>query len=86
MSKVEIYTKNRCSYCDKAKEYFNANKITFSEYNIFKNPKYLNEMLKRSNGYKTMPQIFINNNHIGGYNDLKKIIISGEIKHLIKFL
>ena len=58
MSKIEIYTKNACIFCDRAKEVFKSKNLKFSEYNIFTNPEYLDELLKRSNGLKKMPQIF----------------------------
>ena len=73
MSKIEIYTKNSCIFCDRAKAFFKSKKLSFIEYNIFTNPSYLDEVLKRSNGQRTMPQIFINNIHIGGFHDLKII-------------
>ena len=74
MSKIEIYTKNACIFCDRAKEVFKSKNLKFSEYNIFTNPEYLDELLKRSNGLKKMPQIFINNQHIGGFDKLQLLI------------
>ena len=74
MSKIEIYTKNACIFCDRAKEVFKSKNVKFSEYNIFTNPEYLDELLKRSNGLKKMPQIFINNQHIGGFDKLQLLI------------
>tara|TARA_B100001123_G_C14613591_1_gene750819 strand:+ start:37 stop:294 length:258 start_codon:yes stop_codon:yes gene_type:complete len=83
MTKIEIYTKNICNYCDRAKEIFKIKKLTYLEYNIEENPEHLDSMLKRSNGKKLMPQIFINNVHIGGYDDLKKIIDNDGLKKII---
>ena len=74
MSKIEIYTRNACTPCDRAKEFFKSKNLAFSEYNVWENPHYLDEMLIRSNGQRTMPQIFINNKHIGGFHDLKTLI------------
>ena len=83
MSKIEIYTKNACIFCDRAKEVFKSKNLKFSEYNIFTNPEYLDELLKRSNGLKKMPQIFINNQHIGGFDKLKLLIDNGLFDKMI---
>ena len=83
MSKIEIYTKNACIFCDRAKEVFKSKNLNFSEYNIFTNPEYLDVLLKRSNGLKKMPQIFINNQHIGGFDKLKLLIDKGLFDKMI---
>ena len=83
MSKIEIYTKNACIFCDRAKEVFKSKNLNFSEYNIFTNPEYLDELLKRSNGLKKMPQIFINNQHIGGFDKLQLLINKGLFDKMI---
>ena len=83
MSKIEIYTKNACIFCDRAKEVFKSKNLKFSEYNIFTNPEYLDELLKRSNGLKKMPQIFINNQHIGGFDKLQLLIDKGLFDKMI---
>ena len=83
MSKIEIYTKNACIFCDRAKEVFKSKNLKFSEYNIFTNPEYLDELLKRSNGLKKMPQIFINNQHIGGFDKLQLLIDKGLFDKII---
>ena len=83
MNKIEIYTKNTCIFCDRAKEVFKSKNLTFSEYNIFTNPEYLDELLKRSNGLKKMPQIFINNQHIGGFDKLQLLIDKGLLDKMI---
>ena len=84
MNNIEIYTRNLCSFCDRAKQVFNSYNLKFTEYNIYENPKYFKTMLKRSNGQRTMPQIFINSLHVGGYEHLKEIIDNGRFKLLIK--
>ena len=83
MRKIEIYTKNACIFCDRAKEVFKSKNLKFSEYNIFTNPEYLDELLKRSNGLKKMPQIFINNQHIGGFDKLQLLIDKGLFDKMI---
>ena len=67
--KVEIYSKSNCSYCVMAKNYFESNRIDYIEYNVENIPTF-NELLKRHPAARTMPQIFINDDLIGGYTDL----------------
>ena len=81
--KIEIYTKNMCSYCIKAKSLFQSKALPIVEYNIQLEPSRLSEMLERSNGSKTFPQIFINDKHIGGYDDLVVFIQSGKLENII---
>ena len=68
--KIIIYTSDNCSFCHLAKEIFKEKKLKFKEINISKDDKLKNEMIKKSNGMITVPQIFINSKHIGGYEEL----------------
>ena len=68
--KIIIYTSDNCSFCHSAKEIFKEKKLKFKEINISKDGKLKNEMIKKSNGMMTVPQIFVNSKHIGGYEDL----------------
>ena len=68
--KITIYTSDNCSFCHSAKEIFKEKKLKFEEINISKDDKLKNEMIKKSNGMITVPQIFVNSKHIGGYEDL----------------
>ena len=83
MSRIEIYTRNSCIFCDRAKDIFKSKNLSFIEYNVYTYPNYLDEMLKRSKGQKTMPQIFINNHHLGGYDQLKNLINNGKFEKMI---
>ena len=67
--KVEIYTKSNCSYCEMAKQYFDSKNIEYSLYDV-ENVQTFNELLNRNPSARTMPQIFINDQLIGGYTDL----------------
>ena len=84
MSKIEIYTRNSCVFCDNAKNFFKSKNLSYIEYNVYDDPSKLEVMLKRSNGQKTMPQIFIDDNHIGGFDNLTEIINNGIFKKMIK--
>ena len=66
---VEIYSKTICPYCDKAKFYFNSKGVEYKEYNV-EDPKHMQEMMARNPLARTVPQIFIDNELIGGYTDL----------------
>ncbi len=70
MAKVEMYTTTVCPYCVKAKSLFNQKGISFVEYNLNKKPELRDEMQKRAPGARTVPQIFINNESIGGCDEL----------------
>lgn len=83
MNSVLIYTKNYCPYCDKAKNYFNAKNIPFEERDVTHDPLLLQEMLERSNGRRTVPEIFINEQLIGGWDDLYVLVQNGEIDKLL---
>ena len=84
MSKIEIYTRDLCIFCDHAKNFFKSKKLPYIEYNVYDDPSKLEVMLKRSNGQKTMPQIFIDDYHIGGFHHLKIIIDNGKFEKMIK--
>ena len=67
--KVEIYTKSNCSYCEMAKQYFDSQNIEYSLHDV-ENVETFNGLLNRNPSARTMPQIFINDQLIGGYTDL----------------
>ena len=79
MKKVVIYTGDLCIHCDWAIELLNRKKIKFTEYNVAKDMAKRNEMLKRSNGAKTVPQIFIDEYHIGGNVELQVLEKEGKL-------
>lgn len=70
MSKVEIYSKGYCPYCKRAKALLQQKGIEYKEYPIDEQPELREEMVKRANGGGTVPQIFINDQHIGGCDDM----------------
>lgn len=71
--KVEIYSKASCPYCVKAKALLTKHHMKYVEYEV-DNEKVRNEMVKRTGGAKTVPQIFINHKYIGGYDNLSKLL------------
>ena len=79
---VKIYTSNWCSYCVAAKNFFNEHKIVYEEINIEENNISRNDLLELSGGY-TVPQIFIKDKCIGGYDQLMALFQSNKIQDLI---
>ena len=84
MSKIEIYTKNICVFCDRAKNFFQHRNLSYVEYNIDENTEELKTMLKRSNGQKKLPQIFIDDYHVGGFDKLIELQSSGQLNNILK--
>ena len=84
MKKVVIYTGPMCNYCSAAKHLLNKKKINYEEIDIGYDDKKREEMLKKSKGAKTIPQIFVEDKHIGGYVELKALESKGELDTLLK--
>ena len=83
MKNITVYTGPMCSYCDAAKRLLNKKNIPFKEINIALEEGKMEEMLKKSNGMKTIPQIFIEDHHIGGYDELRALENKGELDKLL---
>ena len=81
--KILIYTSNNCAFCNSAKELFNKKKLKFEEINISQNNNLKEEMIKKTNGLMTVPQIFINSIHIGGFKELNKLNSSKKLDGII---
>jgi len=83
MKKVVIYTGPICNYCSAAKHLLSKKKISYEEIDIGNDDKKKEEMLKKSNGARTVPQIFIGEKHVGGYVELKALENKGELNSLL---
>ena len=83
MLKVVIYTGDLCIHCVWAMELLNRKKIKFTEYNVTKDSSKMEEMFKKSNGAKTIPQIFIGEHHIGGNAELQALENGGKLDTLL---
>ena len=83
MKKITIYTGPVCNYCDAAKRLLKRNNLEFIEIDISSGPEVLNEMINKTNGKRTIPQIFFDNEHIGGYVEIREL---EKNKKLIEFL
>ena len=83
MAKVIVYTKDHCPYCRMAKDLLSSRKIAFEEIRIDLDDSKRDEMIRLSN-QRTVPQIFINEKSIGGYDDLAALVKSGNLEGLLK--
>lgn len=80
---IEIYSTAQCPYCDRAKAIFEHKGLAYVEYRIDQDAEKRQEMLTRSQR-RTVPQIFINQHHVGGFDDLKALIDAGKFEALFK--
>ena len=71
---IVIYTLSTCPFCINAKRLLDKNNMKYIEKEVVQNKKYLNEMKTKTGGKKTVPQIFINDKHIGGFSDLQEYL------------
>ncbi len=80
---VEIYTWQTCPYCIRAKLLLWWKGVNFTEYKIDGDDSARNKMAERSNGRRSVPQVFINNQHIGGCDDLYQLNSQGRLDLLL---
>ena len=83
MKKVVIYTGDLCVHCDWAIDLLNRKNIQFTEFNVAKDLAKREEMLEKSNGARTVPQIFIGDHHVGGNIELQKLEKEGKLNSLV---
>ena len=83
MTSVEIYTQEFCQYCHWAKELLSRKGVNFREINVTGNSQMRQEMIERSNGGNTVPQIFIGATHVGGCNELYALEEAGKLDALL---
>ena len=83
MKPVEIYTSPLCGFCHAAKRLLNQKGVEFSEVDVLQNPDRKPEMIERANGGRTVPQIFIDDVHVGGCDDLYALERAGKLDGLL---
>lgn len=83
MARVEIYTKDWCGYCARAKRLLGEKGVDFEEYDISLGGPQRVEMIDRSGGRSTVPQIFIDGVHIGGSDDLAALERAGKLDAML---
>jgi glutaredoxin 3 len=83
MANVEIYTWSSCPFCIRAKSLLKSKGVAFTEHGIDGDENARAKMADRSNGRRSVPQIFINDQHIGGCDDVHALDASGELDKLL---
>ena len=83
MKSVEIYTSPLCGYCHAAKRLLKQKNVQFVEMNVAMNPSKRQEMLGRTHGRHTVPQIFVGDTHVGGYDELSALDRAGKLDALL---
>ena len=84
MKKVIIYTGPLCNFCDAAKKLLVRNNISYEEINIATVDGAIDEMIKKTNGKRTIPQIFFDDQHRGGYDETRSLEKENKLLELLK--
>ena len=84
MKSVTIYTGPLCNYCEAAKRLLTRNKVEYKEINIATVDGAMDEMIKKANGKRTIPQIFFDEQHIGGYDEARALEKENKLLELLK--
>ena len=84
MKSVTIYTGPLCNYCEAAKRLLTRNNVEYKEINIATVDGAMEEMISKANGKRTIPQIFFDDQHIGGYDDVRALEKDDKLQELLK--
>lgn len=83
MQPVHLYTTPTCGFCLMAKRLLNRKSVSFSETDVSRDPALRAEMMQRANGRRTVPQIFVGDTHVGGFDDLNALERAGKLDALL---
>lgn len=83
MAKVEVYTTTYCPYCVRAKSLLKSKGVAFEEIDVTDNPELREKMVEMAGGRRTVPEIFINGEIIGGYDELRALDQAGKLDKLL---
>ena len=83
MANIEIYTSPFCGFCYRAKLLLNDKGVDYIEVDIISQPKRRSEMIRRAGGLQTVPQIFIDNQHIGGCDELYELEAKDKLDSIL---
>ncbi len=84
MKKITMYTGPMCGFCDAAKRLLQRNNLSFNEIDISSKKGLMEEMIKKTKGKRTIPQIFFNEYHVGGYQELRTLEKENKLQDLLK--
>ena len=79
-----MYTGPLCNFCDAAKRLLLRNNLEFNEIDVSTKNDLRDEMIKKANGRRTIPQIFFDDQHVGGYVELRELEKKGELLNILK--
>jgi glutaredoxin 3 len=83
VSKVEVYTTNYCPYCHGAKALLARKGVAFEEIDVTDDPELRAKMVERAGGRRTVPEIFVNDRIIGGFDELRALESTGELDAIL---
>ena len=83
MAKIEIYTSPLCGFCHAAKRLLTSKGLQFEEFDVMFKPALKKKMIERAEGRHTVPQIFIDNAHVGGSDDLAALDRAGKLDGML---
>lgn len=83
MKQVEIYTSPICGFCVRAKRLLDAKSVPYIEYDVFSVPGAREEMMQRAEGRRTVPQIFIGGEGVGGCDELHALERAGQLDAML---
>ena len=84
MKKVTIYTGPMCNFCEAAKRLLSRNNASYNEINIANVNGAMDEMIKKANGKRTIPQIYFDDQNNGGYDEVRALEKENKLKDLLK--
>jgi len=84
MKNITMYSGPLCNFCDAAKRLLIRNDLEFKEIDISTQDGLREEMIKKASGKKTIPQIFFDDHHVGGYVELRELEKKGELLNILK--
>ena len=84
MKNIIIYTGPSCNYCDAAKRLLTRNNAPFKEIDIATVDGAMDEMIIKANGKRTIPQIFFDDHHIGGYDEVRALEKENKLQEMLK--
>ena len=84
MKKILMYSGPMCNFCEAAKRLLDRNNLKYEVIDISNGDGIRDEMIKKSNGKRTIPQIFFDDHHVGGYQELRELEKENKLQELLK--
>ena len=84
MKNIIVYSGPMCGFCDAAKRLLTRNNLSYTEIDVSLKEGLREEMIKKANGKRTIPQIFFDDHHVGGYTELRALEKENKLNDLLK--